>query len=204
MTVIVDSGAGNLRSVQNTLDELEAVYSVTDQAAVIADASKLLLPGVGHFGQMLQSIDRLGIRNSILKVIGSGVPTLGICLGLQSFFDSSEEAPDVPGFGLFPGAVKRFDSGTDPDGKSFRIPHMGWNLLRPTRPSRLLEGLGDQSYAYFANSYYVPVSDFTAAVTDYIHPITSVLEHNNVYGIQCHPEKSGPVGLRIVRNFLNL
>jgi imidazole glycerol-phosphate synthase subunit HisH len=204
MTVIVDSGAGNLRSVQNTLDELEAAYSVSDQAAVIADASKLLLPGVGHFGQMLQSIDRLGIRNSILKVIGAGVPTLGICLGLQSFFDSSEEAPDVPGFGIFPGAVKRFHSGIDTDGKNFRIPHMGWNLLRPTRPSRLLEGLGDHSYAYFANSYYVPVSDFTAAVTDYIHPITSVLEHNNVYGIQCHPEKSGPVGLRIVRNFLNL
>lgn len=204
MTVIVDYGAGNLRSVENTLAELNAVYSVTDQAEVIAGASKLLLPGVGHFGQMLQAIERLGIRNAILKTIRSGIPTLGICLGLQSFFESSEEAPDVPGFGLFPGVVKRFQAGRDVDGNAFRIPHMGWNLLRPTRPSRLLAGLGDQSYAYFANSYYVPVSDFTAAVTDYIHPITSVLEHNNVYGIQCHPEKSGPVGLRVVRNFLSL
>lgn len=204
MTVIVDYGAGNLRSVQNTLDELKAVYTVTDRANVIESASKLLLPGVGHFGQMMQAIDRLGVRSAILKTIRSGIPTLGICLGLQSFFESSEEAPDVAGFGVFRGAVKRFQAAIDHSGKSYRIPHMGWNLLVPTRPCRLLEGLGSQSYAYFANSYYVPVSGFTAATTDYIHPITSVLEHNNVYGIQCHPEKSGPVGLRVVRNFLFL
>ncbi len=204
MTVIVDYGAGNLRSVQNTLDELKAVYTVTDQANVILRASKLLLPGVGHFGQMMQAIDRLGIRAAILKTIRSGIPTLGICLGLQSFFESSEEAPDVAGFGLFRGAVRRFQAVKDPNGKTFRIPHMGWNLLIPTGPCRLLEGLGNQSYAYFANSYYVPVSDFTAATTEYIHPITSVLELNNVYGIQCHPEKSGPVGLQVVRNFLDL
>ncbi len=204
MTVIVDYGAGNLRSVQNTLDELGAVYTVTDQANVIESASKLLIPGVGHFGQMMQVIDRLGLRSAILRTIRSGLPTLGICLGLQSFFESSEEAPDVAGFGLFHGAVKRFQAAKDPDGKAFRIPHMGWNSVVPTRPCRLLEGLGNQSYAYFANSYYVPVADFTAATTDYIHPITSVLELNNVYGIQCHPEKSGPVGLRVVRNFLDL
>src|SRR5271157_872146 len=204
MTVIVNYGAGNLRSVQNTLDELNTVYTVTDQVNVIEGASKLLLPGVGHFGQMMQAIDRLGIRGPILRTIRSGIPTLGICLGLQSFFESSEEAPDIAGFGLFRGAVKRFQAAKDPGGKAFRIPHMGWNLLTPTRPCRLLEGLGSQSYTYFANSYYVPVSDFTAATTDYIHPITSVLELNNVYGIQCHPEKSGPVGLRVVRNFLDL
>ena len=204
MTVIVDYGAGNLRSVQNTLDELKAVYTVTDQASVIESASKLLLPGVGHFGQMMQAIDRLGIRSAILGTIRSGIPTLGICLGLQSFFESSEEAPDVAGFGLFRGAVKRFQAPNALNGKTYRIPHMGWNLLVPTRTCRLLGGLGNQSYAYFANSYYVPVSDFTAATTDYIHPITSVLELNNMYGIQCHPEKSGPVGLQVVRNFLDL
>jgi len=204
MTVIVDYGAGNLRSVQNTLDELKATYTVTDQANVIESASKLMLPGVGHFGQMMQAMDRLGIRSAILSTIRSGIPTLGICLGLQSFFESSEEAPDIAGFGLIRGAVKRFQATRDSSGKTFRIPHMGWNLLAPTRPCRLLEGLGSQSYAYFANSYYVPVSDFTAATTHYIHPITSVLEFDNVYGIQCHPEKSGPVGLRVVRNFLGL
>jgi glutamine amidotransferase len=204
MTVIVDYGAGNLRSVENTLAELKALYTVTDRPDVIAGATKLLLPGVGHFGQMLQAIDRRGIRSVILETIRSGVPTLGICLGLQSFFESSEEAPDVPGFGLFPGMVKRFQATSASSRNTYRIPHMGWNLLKPTRPSRLLEGLGNQSYAYFANSYYVPVSDFTAAITDYIHPITSILEHDNVYGIQCHPEKSGPVGLRVVRNFLDL
>jgi|SRR5271157_2682605 len=204
MTVIVDYGAGNLRSVQNTLDELNTVYTVTDQVNVIEGASKLLLPGVGHFGQMMKAIDRLGIRSAILETMRSGIPTLGICLGLQSFFESSEEAPDVAGFGLFRGAVRRFQAPQDSGGKTFRIPHMGWNLLMPTRPCRLLERLGDQSYAYFANSYYVPVSDLTAAITDYIHPITSVLERDNVYGIQCHPEKSGPVGLQVVRNFLDL
>jgi imidazole glycerol-phosphate synthase subunit HisH len=204
MTVIVDYGAGNLRSVQNTLDELEAVYTVTDRSNVIEGASKLLLPGVGHFGQMMATIDRLGIRGAILETVRSGVPTLGICLGLQSFFESSEEAPEVAGFGLFRGVVKRFQPASDANGHTYRIPHMGWNLLSPTKPSRLLEGLGNQSYAYFANSYYVPVSNFTAATTDYIHPITSVLEFDNVYGIQCHPEKSGPVGLSVVRNFLNL
>lgn len=204
MTVIVDYGAGNLRSVQNTLDEIKAVYTVTNQANIIEGASKLLLPGVGHFGQMMQAIDRLGIRNAILSTIRSGIPTLGICLGLQSFFESSEEAPNIAGFGLFRGAVKRFQPPTHPEGMTFRIPHMGWNLLVPTRPCRLLEGLGNESYAYFANSYYVPVSDFTAATTDYIHPITSVLESKNVYGIQCHPEKSGPVGLQVVRNFLDV
>jgi glutamine amidotransferase len=204
MTVIVDYGAGNLRSVQNSLDELKAVYTVTDRASIIEGASKLLLPGVGHFGQMMQSLDRLGIRSAILKTIRSGIPTLGICLGLQSFFESSEEAPDVAGFGLFRGSVKRFQAVKDSNGKAFRIPHMGWNLLTPIRPSRLLQGLGSQSFAYFANSYYVPVSDFTAATTDYIHPITSVLELNNVYGIQCHPEKSGLVGLQVVRNFIDL
>src|SRR5271169_1841995 len=139
MTVIVDYGAGNLRSVQNTLDELEAVYTVTDRSNVIEGASKLLLPGVGHFGQMMQAIDRLGIRSAILGTVRSGVPTLGICLGLQSFFESSEEAPEVSGFGLFRGAVKRFPAARDPNGNTFRIPHMGWNLLSPTKPSRLLE-----------------------------------------------------------------
>jgi imidazole glycerol phosphate synthase glutamine amidotransferase subunit len=197
MTVIVDYGAGNLRSVQNTLDELGADYTVSNQASIVAAARKLVLPGVGHFGQMMTALDTLDLRACILERISTGIPTFGICLGLQCLFESSEEAPDSKGFGLFPGTVKRFQG-------EVRVPHMGWNTLDSVKPSRLLAGLDAQPYVYFANSYYVPVFSNTAATTEYVHPFTSVLEAGNVYGIQCHPEKSGPVGLRIVKNFLDL
>lgn len=196
-TIIIDYGAGNLRSVQNTLDELGVEYTVSNQPSVVDAAEKLILPGVGHFGQMMTALDSLGLRTAILNRIAGGVPTLGICLGFQCLFESSEEAPKLKGFGLFAGAVKRFQG-------SVRIPHMGWNSLDAIKPSRLLAGLGSQPYVYFANSYYAPVSTQTVATTDYVHPFTSVLEAGNVYGIQCHPEKSGPVGLRIVKNFLDL
>lgn len=197
MTVIVDYGAGNLRSVQNTLDELGAQYTVSNQAAVIASAEKLILPGVGHFGQMMTALDNLCLRDPILNRISAGIPALGICLGLQSLFERSEEAPQIKGFGIFPGTVKRFEG-------DVRVPHMGWNSLDSIKPSRLLEGLGAQPYAYFANSYYAPVFPETVATTEYVQPFTSVLEAGNIFGIQCHPEKSGPVGLRIVKNFLDL
>lgn len=197
MTVIIDYGGGNLRSVQNTLDELHALYTISNQADVVASARKLILPGVGHFGQMMTALDGLNLRSAILERISAGIPMLGICLGLQCLFESSEEAPELRGFGLFPGVVKRFQG-------KVRVPHMGWNSLDAVKPSRLLAGLGAQPYVYFANSYYAPVFSQTVATTDYVYPFTSVLEANNVYGIQCHPEKSGPVGLRIVKNFLDL
>jgi imidazole glycerol-phosphate synthase subunit HisH len=195
--VIIDYGAGNLRSVQNTLDELGARYVVTNRASVVTGAEKLILPGVGHFGQMMTALDNLGLRAAILDRISARVPTLGICLGLQCLFDRSEEAPEMKGLGLFNGAVRRFQG-------KVRIPHMGWNSLDVVKPSRLLAGLGAQPYVYFANSYYAPVLMQTVATTDYVCPFTSVLEADNLYGIQCHPEKSGPVGLRIVKNFLDL
>jgi imidazole glycerol phosphate synthase glutamine amidotransferase subunit len=197
MTVIIDYGAGNLRSVQNTLDELGAAYTVSNQANVVSKATKLILPGVGHFGQMMTALAQLNLRTPILRRISAGIPTLGICLGLQCLYESSEEAPEFKGFGIFPGTVKRFQG-------DIRIPHMGWNSLDAIKPSRLLAGLGSQPYAYFANSYYASVFTETVATTEYVQPFTSVLEANNVFGIQCHPEKSGPVGLRIVKNFLEL
>jgi imidazole glycerol phosphate synthase glutamine amidotransferase subunit len=197
MTAIINYGAGNLRSVENTLDELGATYTVTDQPDVVSRANKLLLPGVGHFGQMMTAIDQLGLRRAILNRIDAGVPTLGICLGLQCLFERSEEAPELSGFGLFPGIVRRFQG-------DVRVPHMGWNSLDAVKPARLLANIGEKPYVYFANSYYAPVFEHTAATTEYVHAFTSVVEVGNVYGIQCHPEKSGPVGLRIVRNFLEL
>ncbi len=196
MTTIVDYGAGNLRSVQNTLDELGAEYVVTNQPQTVQEADKLLLPGVGHFGQMITALDRLRLRDPILDQIRAGVPMLGICLGLQSLFESSEESPDSPGLGLFPGTVKRFTG-------NIRIPHMGWNSLSPVRQTRLLKGLTNEPYAYFAHSFYVPVMDATAATCTYALPYTAILEHENIFGVQFHPEKSGPVGLQIVKNFLD-
>jgi imidazole glycerol phosphate synthase glutamine amidotransferase subunit len=197
MISIFDYGAGNLRSVQNTLDEIGASYQLVSDAASLERASKIVLPGVGHFGQMLRALDEMAVRNSFVARIRAGVPFLGICLGLQGLFDSSEEAPGERGLGIFRGKVKRFDF-------SARVPHMGWNQLDSVRPSRLLTGLPAQPYVYFAHSYYVPVVEQTAATCTYTLPYTAVLESGNVFGVQCHPEKSGPLGLAIVRNFVEL
>ena len=197
MTTIVDYGAGNLCSVQNTLEELGAEYVVTNQPQAVQEADKLLLPGVGHFGQMMTALDRLSLRDPILERIRAGVPMLGICLGLQSLFETSEESPDSRGLGVFPGTVKRFTG-------DIRIPHMGWNSLSAVRATRLLEGLPKEPYAYFAHSFYVPVMEATAATCTYAQPYTAILERENIFGVQFHPEKSGPVGLQIVKNFLDL
>ncbi len=194
---IFDYGAGNLRSVQNTLDEIGATYELVRDSEGLERATKIILPGVGHFGQMLRSLDELDVRGTLIRRIQAGVPFLGICLGLQGLFERSEEAPEQHGLGVFPGTVKRF---TEAD----RIPHMGWNQLNPVRPSRLLAGLPEQPHVYFAHSYYVPVVEQTAATCTYSVAFTAVLESGNVFGVQCHPEKSGPLGLAIVRNFIEL
>ena len=186
MITIFDYGAGNLRSVQNTLAALNCEYTLVNSSAGLAAASKIILPGVGHFGQMMRALDALGVRETLIGRIRAGVPFFGICLGMQALFECSEEAPEVRGFGLYPGTVRRFPVGA-------RVPHMGWNQLEPTG-----------RYVYFAHSYYVPENGATAARCTYGVPYTAVLEDRNVFGVQFHPEKSGPVGLRIVRNFLEL
>jgi imidazole glycerol-phosphate synthase subunit HisH len=194
---IFDYGAGNLRSVQNTLDEIGAGYELVRDAAGLERATKIILPGVGHFGQMLRALDEMNVRSTLIARIRAGVPFLGICLGLQGLFDSSEEAPGQPGLGIFPGAVKRF-------GNTARVPHMGWNQLDLVRPSKLLAGLPLRPHVYFAHSYFVPVVPQAAATCTYSEPYTAVLESDNVFGVQCHPEKSGPLGLAMVANFVNL
>lgn len=197
MTTIVDYGAGNIRSVQNTLDELGAPYIVTNDPEAVRGAAKIILPGVGHFGQMMQAVDRLSLREPLLARIQAGVPFLGICIGLQCLFESSEEAPEAKGLGIFPGSIKRFVGHA-------RVPHMGWNSLSKERPAKLLEGLNEGVFTYFAHSYYAPVIEATAATCTYIQPYTAVIEQKNVHAVQFHPEKSGPVGLRVVSNFLAL
>jgi imidazole glycerol phosphate synthase glutamine amidotransferase subunit len=195
---IFDYGAGNLRSVQNTLDEIGVSYQLVRDATGLSHAEKIILPGVGHFGQMMRALDELNVRATLIERIRAGVPFLGICLGLQGLFERSEEAPEQHGLGIFPGTVRRFDS-TE---RSARVPHMGWNQLDPVRPSRLLAGLPAHPHVYFAHSYYVPVVEQAAATCTYSTPYTAVLESGNVFGVQCHPEKSGPLGLAIVRNFV--
>jgi imidazole glycerol phosphate synthase glutamine amidotransferase subunit len=195
MIAIFDYGAGNLQSVKNTLDAIGASYQLTRDSAGLRGASKIILPGVGHFGQMMRALDDLRVRETLTERIRAGVPFFGICLGLQALFASSEEAPEERGLCIFEGTVARFQ------GKQ-RIPHMGWNQVTPRRETRLLRGAGDSPFLYFAHSYYCPVVPETAATCDYIVPYTAILEQANVAGVQFHPEKSGPLGQTIVRNFI--
>ena len=197
MITVVNYGAGNLRSVENTLAEVGATYHVTQSAAEIDAAAKLILPGVGHFGQMLRALDDLGIREALIRKAKSGAPFLGICLGLQAMFESSEEAPEQKGLGLFPGSVDRFP-------QDARCPHMGWNEIVPREGARLLRNIGPKPYVYFAHSYYCPVIDATAATCHYTRHYTAVLESGNIFGVQFHPEKSGPIGQQILNNFLKI
>ena len=199
MIAIFDYGAGNLRSVENTLDAIGATYEIVRDAAGLERAEKIILPGVGHFGQLLRSLDQLGVRPTLKQRLAADVPFLGICLGLQALFEGSDEAPELEGLGVFPGRVRRFPA-------ELRAPQMGWNCLQPRAGSRLLAGVGEAPYVYFANSYHVPAEtggDRSAALCDYGGVLfTAALESGNVFGVQFHPEKSSAVGQQIVRNFL--
>ncbi len=197
MIAIFDYGAGNLRSVQNTLAAIGCRYDVVRDPEGLRRAMKIVLPGVGHFGQMMRALDELGVRDALKERIAAGVPFLGICLGLQGLFETSEEAPEVDGLGIFQGAVKRFPAHA-------RVPHMGWNELEVRPSSKLVRDLPGRPFVYFAHSYYVPETEGASATCTYEVPYTAALECGNVYGVQFHPEKSGAVGLQIVKNFLDL
>ncbi|QOY90006.1 imidazole glycerol phosphate synthase subunit HisH [Paludibaculum fermentans] len=197
MITVVNYGAGNLRSVENTLGEIGATYHLTQSAAEIEAAEKLILPGVGHLGQMMRALDELGLRDALVRKAKSGAPFLGICLGLQAMFEGGEEAPEQKGLALFPGQVGRFPMDA-------RVPHMGWNEIVPLGSPRLLRNIGPKPYVYFAHSYYCPLSEATAATCHYTRDYTAVLESGNIFGVQFHPEKSGPLGLKIVKNFVEL
>ena len=197
MISILDYGAGNLRSVQNTLAELGAEFELVRDSAKLQQATKIILPGVGHFGQMMRALDQMQVRLALLEQIRGGVPFLGICLGLQALFQSSEEAPEVRGLAVFEGEIRRFPAGA-------RVPHMGWNEVEPRQDSKLLRNVAAHPYLYFAHSYYAPLHAATAATCNYMLDYTAALESNNIYGVQFHPEKSGALGLQIVRNFVEL
>ncbi len=146
---------------------------------------------------MMRALDELSLREALLSRIGDGIPLLGICVGLQCLFEGSEESPGSAGLGVFSGLVRRFQG-------DVRVPHMGWNSLRQNKPSRLLSGLAEEPFTYFAHSFYAPVIDATAATCEYVQPYSAVIEAANLYAVQFHPEKSGPAGLRVVDNFLKV
>ena len=198
MIAIFNYGAGNIRSVENTLASLGAQYQIVRDVQGLRQAEKILLPGVGHFGQMMRALDQLGVRDALVERIRAGVPFLGICLGMQALFEASAEAPEVNGLGLYPGRVERFPQGV-------RAPHMGWNELELRGSPSLFRGLGARPYVYFAHSYYVPeavAGERAAALVDYSVRYAAALEAGNVFGVQFHPEKSGPIGQQVVKNFV--
>ncbi len=194
MISILDYGAGNLRSVENTLSAIGAEYERVRDAETLRRATKIILPGVGHFGQMMRALDQMEVRDALIECIRAGVPFLGICLGLQALFESSEEAPESSGLGIFPGRIETFRG-------EARVPHMGWNSLERARESKLLEGTGDAPFVYFANSFYAPAVQEASAICEYGVRFTAILEDKNIHAVQFHPEKSGAVGLKIMSNF---
>jgi imidazole glycerol-phosphate synthase subunit HisH len=193
MIAIVDYGAGNLNSVKKAFDYLGAEVVVTDQPATIAAADRIVFPGVGHFSA-LQVLEPTGLREALLRGASSGKPLLAICVGMQWLFDGSEECSEVAGAGIFPGMCRQFPS-------SVKSPHVGWNSLAIQEGSRLLRGIAQESYVYYTHSFHAPVVASMSAVTDYGLRFAGAVEQDNIFGVQFHPEKSGEVGLSILKNF---
>jgi imidazole glycerol-phosphate synthase subunit HisH len=203
MIAVIDYKAGNLTSVVKALGYLGArEVVVTQSPEVVLAAEKVVLPGVGHF-QATQLLGELGLTEAVRASIEKGAWFLGICVGLQWLFEGSTEAPGTPGLGEFAGMCERFPAVVD--GAELKSPHVGWNSLEGVRgDSRLLRGVKDGGFVYFTHSWRAPVVDATAAVTNYGGGFTAAVERGNVMGVQFHPEKSAEVGLRVLRNFLEL
>ena len=197
MIAVIDYKAGNLASVVKSLRAVGADPVVTEDPAIVARASRIVLPGVGHFSVTRRLADS-GMTSAIARRLDDGVPFLGICLGMQWLFEGSEEDPVTPGLGAFPGSCERFAA------MGLKIPHVGWNTIVPDAGSRLLAGIDDQAFVYFTHAYYAPLGYDTAAVTKYGKLFTAAVECGNRMGVQFHPEKSGPVGLKILENFVRL
>ncbi|HEV2386469.1 MAG TPA: imidazole glycerol phosphate synthase subunit HisH [Candidatus Acidoferrales bacterium] len=195
---LVDYGAGNLPSVERALRRLGAETERVVAGDALLGARAIVLPGVGHFGALARALSQNGLAQALGGAVGEGAAFLGICLGLQALYDRSDEAPDQPGLGWFPGVVRPLPAG-------LKLPHMGWNQLRLLRPSALLAGIPPDAYFYFAHSYAALDSGpHAVAVCDYGASFVAVLERGRVGAVQFHPEKSGEPGAAVLRNFLEL
>ena len=197
MIALIDYQAGNLTSVKKALTTIGADVFVPEGPEALREARGIIVPGVGHFGAT-RALDGAWIEG-ILERIGEGRPLLGICLGMHWLFEGSDEAPDLPGLGLLSGQCRRLASS-----EAIKIPHVGWNTLSLQRDASILEGVADQSQVYFTHSYVAPLTSETVALAEHGEPFSAVVQRANIAGVQFHPEKSGEVGLQILRNFIQL
>lgn len=201
MIVIIDYDAGNIKSVEKAFQYLGEKTIVSRDKDEILAADKVVLPGVGAFGDAMKKLRDYNLVNTIYDVVDKKTPFLGICLGLQLLFESSDETPDVSGLGILSGEILRI-----PDKPGFKIPHIGWNSLELSNYGKLFQNIDEQSYVYFVHSYYLKAKEesIVKASTEYVTHIHASVEKDNVFACQFHPEKSGDVGLKILSNFANL
>lgn len=201
MIAIIDYDAGNIKSVEKAFQFLGEETVLSRDRDIILSADKVVLPGVGAFGDAMAKLKDYNLVNTIYDVVDKKTPFLGICLGLQLLFESSDESEGVPGLGILQGKISKI-----PDKAGFKIPHIGWNSLELTNNGRLFEGIDNQSYVYFVHSYYLQAKEqeIVKATTEYVAHIHASVEKDNVFACQFHPEKSGNVGLKILDNFRKL
>jgi len=200
MIAIIDYDAGNLKSVEKALLFLGEEAKITSNAEEILSADKIILPGVGAFGDAMEKLNSSGLSEVIREAVKRKIPLLGICLGLQLLFEASEESPGVEGLSVLKGKIKRI-----PDKEGFKVPHIGWNSLKINPESRLFAGIPENSYVYFVHSYYLAAEEpIVAAKTDYVADIHAAVEKEQVFACQFHPEKSGDIGLKLLKNFATM
>ncbi len=201
MIAIIDYDAGNIKSVENAFASLGGEVKLTDDPEQVAKADKVVLPGVGVFGDAKHKLDVRGMDQAVHEVIKKGTPFLAICVGLQLLFDESEESPGAKGLSVFGGKIKRI-----PAAAGIKVPQIGWNSLHIEKDCRLLKGTQEGAYVYFVHSYYLEAEDknIVIASTEYSAHIHAAVERDNVFATQFHPEKSGAVGLNILKNFMEL
>lgn len=199
MTAVIDYDAGNIRSVEKALQSLSEETVVTRDRDTILNADRVILPGVGAFGDAMEKIRGYGLEEVIREAAAAQIPFLGICLGLQLLFERSEESRGVAGLGLLKGEILRI-----PESEGLKIPHIGWNSLTFPNRGRLFEGIPENSYVYFVHSYYLRAADegIVTAAASYGTTIHASVEKDNIFACQFHPEKSSDVGLRILKNFI--
>lgn len=195
---LLDYGAGNVTSVERALRRLGANPERSNSPERITNAEAIILPGVGHYSTLIRAIDKQNLRSALVDALHRGVPFLGICLGLQALYETSAESPELSGLHLLTGTVSSLPA-------TVKLPHMGWNQLKLTRPSRLLEGISPDAYFYFAHSFAATYANGEAvALCNYGADFAAVIEKQNIFAVQFHPEKSGDAGARLLQNFLRL
>lgn len=195
LVAVLDYGIGNLRSAQKALEAVGADARLTADPALVADAAAVVLPGVGAFGRCAEALRTTGLDGVAIDAIGSGRPFLGICVGMQLLYEASAESPGVAGLGVLPGEVERLRPGV-------KHPQMQWNVLERRRPSVMLEASDDPVWVYFVHSYVAPDSELVVATCDYGGPVPALVERDNLWATQFHPEKSGSVGLGLLATFV--